>query len=65
MSQRFRIAPIIVERLKEDICVMVDTNFTYIQVVEPWETFLDLLGYELSDEVAIGYIDLLLKFEKD
>ena len=29
------------------------------------EIFLDPLGYELSDDVAIGYIILLLNFEKD
>ena len=44
---------------------MVDTDWSHIQAVEPWETFLDPLGYELSDDVAIGYIDLLLKSEKD
>ena len=44
---------------------MVDTNYTYIQVVELWETFLDPLGYELNDDTSISYIDLLLKFEKD
>ena len=44
---------------------MVDIDFTYIQVVEPWEKFLEPLGYELSDEVAVGYIDLLVRSEKD
>ena len=44
---------------------MVDTNFTYIQVVEPQETFLDHLVYELNDERIVGYIDLLLKLEKE
>ena len=33
MRQRFRIAPRIVDRFKEDIFVMFDTNFTYIKVV--------------------------------
>ena len=40
---------------------MVDTNLTYIEVVEPRETFLEPLGYELRNDVAIGYIDLFLK----
>ena len=65
MRQGFRIAPAIVERFIDDICIMVDTNFTHIQVVEPWETYLDPLGYEISDDIAIGYIDLLLKYEND
>ena len=45
MGQRFRIAPAIIDRFKDDICVMVDTDFTYIQVVEPLEAFLDPSGY--------------------
>ena len=44
---------------------MVDRYFTYIQVVEPRETFLGPLGYELSDEATVGYIDLLLNSEKN
>ena len=44
---------------------MVDRDLTYIEVAEPWETFLDPLGYALSDDVAIGYIDLMLKSEID
>ena len=63
MRQRFRIVPTIVDKFKEDICVMVNTNFTYIQVVEHWETFLDPLGYELSDETIARYLDLLSKSE--
>ena len=30
IRQRFRIAPAIVDRFKDDICVMVDIDFTYI-----------------------------------
>lgn len=65
MRQRFKIAPAIIERFKDDICVIVDTYFTYIQEVEPQETFLDPLGYEISDDIVIGYSDLLLNSEKD
>ena len=56
MKQRFRISPTIVDRFKEDICILVDTYYNYIQAVEPWETFLYPLSYELSDDVAIGYM---------
>ena len=35
MGQRFRIAPTIVDRFKEDIYVMIDIGYTYIQLVEP------------------------------
>ena len=43
MRQRFNIAPAIVDRFKEDIFVMVNIDFTYIQAVEPRETFIDPL----------------------
>ena len=65
MRERFRIAPVIVDKFKEDVFIMVDIDFTYIQVIEPWERSLDLLGYELCDDIAVGYIYLLLKAEKD
>ena len=65
MKQRFRISPAIVDRFKEDICILVDTDYTYIQVMKPRETFLDPLSYELSDDVVVGYIDLLLNSEID
>ena len=32
---------------------------------KPQETFLDPLSYELSDDVVVSYIDLLLNLEKD
>ena len=63
MKQRFRIAPTIVDRFKDDIWFMENTNLTYVEVVELRETFLEPLGYELSDDVAIGYIYLLLNFK--
>ena len=49
------------DRFREDICILVDTDYTYIQAMEPPETFLDPLSYELSDDV----VDCLLNFEKD
>ena len=44
---------------------MVDIDLTYIEAVEPWEKFLEPLGYELSDDIVINYLDLLLKFNID
>ena len=65
MRQRFKIAPTIIDRFKEQIFIMVDADYTYIQVVEPRDTFLDPLGYELNDDTIVSYIDLLLKSKKD
>lgn len=61
MKARFRIAPKIIERFKGDIFIMVDTDRTYIEAVQLRETFVDPLEYEVSDNVAIFYIDLILK----
>ena len=33
IKQRFRIAPVNIDRFKEDNCIMVDIDFTYIQAV--------------------------------
>ena len=65
MKRRFRIAPTIVDRFKEDICSLVDIDHTYIQVVEPQETFLDPLSYELNDDIAFGCIYFLLNLGRD
>lgn len=64
MRQRFQITPAIADRFKEVICVRVDTDFTYIQVVEPRELFLDPLGYELNNETIVRYIELFFKSKK-
>ena len=61
MKQRFRISPAIVDRFKEEICILANTDHTNIQAVEPWEIFLDPLSYELNDDIEVGYINLLLK----
>ena len=45
--------------------MMVDIELNHIQLVEPQEIFLDPLGYELSNDVVIEYIDLLLNSIKD
>lgn len=65
MKERFKIAPVIVDRFKNDMCFMVDIDLNYIEELEPQEIFLEPLGYELNDDIAIGYIDLMLKSEID
>ena len=65
MKQRFRIVQLIVDRFKDDICFMVDIELTYVEAVQLRETFLEPLRYGLSDDVPIGYIDLLLNSRLD
>ena len=44
---------------------MVDIDLTYIKVEKPKEIFIEPLGYELSDDIAISYIALMLKSNID
>ena len=46
MKKRFRIPPALVEKYKEDICFMVETNFTCMEVMVPRVMFIELMGYE-------------------
>lgn len=65
MSSRSRIPQSLVEKYKNDICFMADTNFTYIEVVEPRIEFIDPLGYEISEVEIEGYVGRLLKCKVD
>ena len=44
---------------------MVDTDFTYIEVVEPRIEFIDPLGYEIPEAEIEGYVGRLLKSKLD
>lgn len=44
---------------------MVDTNFTYVEVVEPRMLYVDPLGYETSEDEIEGYVKEILKSNPD
>ena len=65
MKQRFRIPSTMVERYKEEICFMVETNITCVEVVEPRVTFIEPMIYEMNEELIEGYAKIILEYEKD
>ena len=65
MKKRYRIPPAFVEMYKEEICFMVETNFTCMEVVIPRVKFIEPMGYELSAKLIEGYTQIILHSEID
>lgn len=65
MKNRSRIPQSIVEKYKNEICFMVDTDFTYIEAVEPRVEFIDPLGYEIFETEVEEYMNRFLKRKLD
>ena len=55
MKKRYRIPPSLVEKYKDDICFMVETNFTCMEAIIPRMKFIEPMGYEMSTELIEGY----------
>lgn len=64
MNQRYIIPPSMVEKYKDDLCFMVETDNTCMEVVEPRVKFIEPIGYEMSAELIKGYAQIILKLEK-
>ena len=60
MKRRYRILPALVEKYKEDICFMVETNFKCMEAVVPRVKFIEPMGYEMSEELIEGYAQIIL-----
>ena len=65
MKQRSRIPVSLVENHTNDICFLVDIDFTYIQVVIPRVRWLRPFGYEINIDKASTTITALLAEEAD
>lgn len=65
MKQRMRIPVSLVEKHVNDICFLVDIDFTYIQATIPRVRWLRPLGYELDIDEALVAITTLLAKEID
>ena len=65
MKRRYRIPPTLVEKYKEDICFMVEIDFTCMEVVIPRVKFIKPIGYETSIELIEGYAHIILQSEID
>ena len=65
MKRRMRIQVSLVEKHVNDICFLVDIDYTYIQAVLPRVRWLRPLGYELDVDQASVAITALLAEEMD
>ena len=54
MKQRYRIPPILIEKYKDELCFMVETDFTCMEVVVPRVKFIEPMGYEMSAKLIEG-----------
>ena len=54
MKQRYRIPPMLVEKYKDELCFLVEIDFTCMEVVVPWVKFIEPMGYEMSEEMIEG-----------
>ena len=55
MKQRYKIPPMLMEKYKDEICFMVETNFTCMEAIIPRVMFIEPIGYEMSTELTEGY----------
>ena len=60
MKQRYRIPPVLVEKYKDELCFMVEIDFTCMEVVVPWVKFIKPMGYKMSEELFEGYAHIIL-----
>ena len=54
-----------VEKYKDEICLMVEIDTTCIEVVEHRVKFIEPMSYEMSEEFIEGYDKIILESEKD
>ena len=60
MKQRYRIPFALVEKYKDELCFMVETNFACMEAVGPQVKFIEHMGYEMSEELIEGYAQIIL-----
>ena len=65
MKQRFKILKYVVEKNKDDICFMVEIDFTSMDVIEPREIFIQPMWYEVNEEFLEGYTKRILESKRD
>ena len=65
MKKRMRILVSLVSQHENDICFLVDIDYTYIQAILPRVRWLRPLGYELDVDQASATITTLLAKEMD
>ena len=62
MKERLRILVSLVEKHYNDVCFLVDADYTFVHAATPIVRWLRQLGYEINvDEASIAIIALLSK----
>lgn len=62
---RYKILENIVEKYKDTICFMVETNTTCIEEVEPRTKWIYPLAYEVEEPILESYAQVLLSAPKN
>ena len=65
MKRRQKIPLALVEKYKEEIFFMVQTDFTCMEAVILRVKFIQPMGYEMSEELIEGYVQIILQSEID
>lgn len=60
MKQRVRISGELVKKYEDDICFMIKVDHCIMEVVEPREEKVEPMGYEVVNDMIIGYASTLL-----
>ena len=55
----------LVEKYKEEIFFMVETDFTCMEVVISRVKFIEPMGYEMNAKLIEGYAQIIFHFEID
>ena len=55
MKKRYRIPPTLMEKYKDELCFMVEIDFTCMEAVVPRVKFVKPMGYEMSEDLIEGY----------
>ena len=48
MKKRYRIPPTLIDKYEDELCFMVETDFTCMEVVVPQVKFIERMSYEMS-----------------
>ena len=65
MKKRYRIPPSLVEKYKQDICFMVETDYTCMEAMVPRMKFIEPMGCEMSTKLIEGYAQIILQSKVD
>jgi hypothetical protein len=60
MKQRYRIPLVLVEKYKNELCFMVEIDFTCMKAIVSRVKFIEPMGYEMSEELIQGYAQIIL-----